>query len=374
MTATFRFRFSFLYRILAAPFGVSPSTSVVQIRDGHFEIRFGPWWLSTPVSNLARWEHTGPFSVPKTAGPAHLSLADKGITFATNKERGICFEFFEPVPAIEPLGLLRHPNVTVTVEDPARLERAVAEKLSDSDLEGLSDGKIAKSPWTIIRRWLAWPPGMVLATLRHLKLITAVRRSTEFRDVVPVDWRSSDKPTSQTKEEGVGDLFDRAFRVHIAGSAVPPEKLISIVSRNFNMMAPTEVAEFEDLESDDGSQKDEILVRMPGPWNGPVRVVESSPRHIRLQTLQGHMEAGQIEFRVEVDESRQASRSRWNMVFEIHSHARSGDRAFALLHEKLLIGREMQLHMWAHFCDRVADVSGGKRIGKIEARTIRAKA
>lgn len=40
---------------------------------------------------------------------------------------------------------------------------------------------------------------------------------------------------------------------------------------------------------------DEYLVRMPGPWNGPVRVVGRTPTSFRLATLQGHLEAGQLE-------------------------------------------------------------------------------
>lgn len=372
--ATFKFRFSFLYRLLAAPFGVFPGTAMVQIRDDHFEVRFGPWWLSTPVANLVRSERTGPYSILKTAGPAHLSLADKGITFATNRKAGICFEFSEPVPAIDPLGLIRHPNITVTVEDPDRLERAVAQRLTGSDLEALSDGAVAESSWAVLRRWLAWPPGMVLAALRHLELVTKVHRSTESRDVFTADSkRSETDPSSQTKEEGVGDVFDRVYSVRIAGSCMSPEDLMALIVRNFNMMAPTEVAEFHEVEPAREQNHREFVVRMPGPWNGPVRVVESTPNRVRLQTLQGHMEAGQIEFRVEADEIDQTDGSLWDLKFEIHSHARSGDHAFAFLHEKLGIGREMQLHTWAHFCDRVADVSEGNRCGRIEVKTIRSK-
>lgn len=53
----------------------------------------------------------------KTAGPAHLSLADKGLTFATNGDHGVCPIMRQAVPGIDPFGLLRHPNLTVTVAD-----------------------------------------------------------------------------------------------------------------------------------------------------------------------------------------------------------------------------------------------------------------
>ncbi len=62
-------------------------------------------------------ETTGPYSFIKTAGPAHLSLADRGITCATNPERGLCIHFAEPVAGIDPWKRIRPPAVTVTVAD-----------------------------------------------------------------------------------------------------------------------------------------------------------------------------------------------------------------------------------------------------------------
>ena len=53
----------------------------------------------------------------QTAGPAHLGLSDRGLTFASNGERGVLISFHQPVPGIEPTGRLRHPELTVTVAD-----------------------------------------------------------------------------------------------------------------------------------------------------------------------------------------------------------------------------------------------------------------
>ncbi|HEX3925196.1 MAG TPA: hypothetical protein VHY31_23150 [Streptosporangiaceae bacterium] len=36
---------------------------------------------------------------------------------------------------------------------------------------------------------------------------------------------------------------------------------------------------------------------MPGPWDGPVRVVHTGAASFRFATLAGHLEAGEIEFR-----------------------------------------------------------------------------
>lgn len=114
---SFPFRFAAIYRLPALLFGVTSTTAGVWVDEAVLRIRFGPWRVQTPRSNVVATLHTGPYSLIKTIGPAHLSFADRGLTCATNSERGLCIRFARPVPGIEPLGLLRHPAVTVTVAD-----------------------------------------------------------------------------------------------------------------------------------------------------------------------------------------------------------------------------------------------------------------
>lgn len=127
MTATrsFPFRFEPVFRAAAAPFGVTPGTASVQVGDRRLRARFGPWRVDTPVGNVKEWAEVGPFSVWKTIGPAHLSVADRGLTFATNRDRGLCILFHHPVAGMDPLGRLRHPGLTVTVADVAGLAAAL---------------------------------------------------------------------------------------------------------------------------------------------------------------------------------------------------------------------------------------------------------
>jgi hypothetical protein len=80
-------------------------------------VRLGPWSVSTPLENLAGAEVGGPYSPLRALG-VRLSLADRGLTFGTNAARGLCVRFREPVPGIEPTGLLRHPSLTATVAEP----------------------------------------------------------------------------------------------------------------------------------------------------------------------------------------------------------------------------------------------------------------
>jgi hypothetical protein len=132
----FRFRFDARYRLLARLFGISDRRSMVSVTDQQLTARFGPWMVRTPLSNVSDVSVTGPYRFLKTAGPAHLSFTDHGLTFATNGDRGVCLEFREPVTGLDPLGLLHHPNLTVTVADCSGLADLLTRRLDDPSERG----------------------------------------------------------------------------------------------------------------------------------------------------------------------------------------------------------------------------------------------
>ena len=113
----FDFRFAPAYRLAARPFGVAPERAWVQIDDEHLLANYGPWRLRTALANISRVAITGPYRFYRTAGPARLGITDGGLTFASNGEQGVLLWFRRRVPAIDPLGLIRHPELTVTVAD-----------------------------------------------------------------------------------------------------------------------------------------------------------------------------------------------------------------------------------------------------------------
>jgi hypothetical protein len=113
----FAFRFSTAYRVAGAPFGITPGNCSAVIDGGQLRVRFGPWRLSSTVDNIAEIAVTGPYGFLKTAGPARLAVSDRGLTFASNADRGVLLTFRRRVPGIEPTGLLRHPELTLTVAD-----------------------------------------------------------------------------------------------------------------------------------------------------------------------------------------------------------------------------------------------------------------
>lgn len=169
----------------------------------------------------------------------------------------------------------------------------------------------------------------------------------------------------QPAGDGLGPLFHRRYQVRIYDAALTAERLITRISANPNLVTPTEFARFTKVLGEQGRMRvgDELVVRMPGPWDGPVRVVECTPTSVRLATLDGHLEAGQIEFRATTDDG--------VLVFTIESWARSGDRLSKLLHSNLRMAKEVQLHLWTSFLERVVRLSGGRMTGGIDIDTRR---
>jgi uncharacterized protein (UPF0548 family) len=172
----------------------------------------------------------------------------------------------------------------------------------------------------------------------------------------------------QGVDDGVGALFHRVYRTAIRGADLDAEELMARMTADLDAMAPSELAKFQKVRGEQGELRvgDEYVVRMPGPWDGPVRVVAVGAGGFRLATLDGHLEAGQIEFR--------AHSSPRSLELVIESWARSGDRLSDLLYTRLRMAKEVQLHMWASVLQRLVALAGGRMDGGIRVITRRVDA
>jgi hypothetical protein len=181
-----------------------------------------------------------------------------------------------------------------------------------------------------------------------------------FPDDVPRD-------EVQHASDGVGPLFHRVYGVRIREARLGPEEVMARITADPDAVAPSEFASFTKVRGRHGAMTlgDEYVVRMPGPWDGPVRVIERTATSFRLATLEDHLEAGQIRFAAEAGEL---------LEFHIESWARAGDRLSNLLYDRLRMSKEIQLHMWTSVLERVARLSGGRLTGGIEIRTRRVDA
>jgi hypothetical protein len=126
----FAFRFAASYRLTARAFGVRPATAFVDVDEGKLDAHFGPWRVCTPLANITDVAVTGPYAFLKTAGPARLAITDRGLTFATNGDRGVLISFRTPVRGLDPLGIVRHRELTVTVDEVGRLAELLAGRIT----------------------------------------------------------------------------------------------------------------------------------------------------------------------------------------------------------------------------------------------------
>jgi hypothetical protein len=213
-----------------------------------------------------------------------------------------------------------------------------------------------------------WPFGLAITSWDYLWRTTPIRRLNEdgsAPDDLPPSLPAGLSPDGiQHVEQGVGPLFHRTYRVAIRDADLDARELMKRVSEDPNHVAPFTFASFQKTEGEEWEMRveDEFVVRMPGPWDGPIRVVDVTPRSFRFVTLEGHLEAGQIEWSAADGE---------HLTFQIESWARSGDRVSAILHDRLRMAKEVQLHMWIAVLEKVIELSGGRRASMVEMHTRR---
>ncbi|MGW5658676.1 DUF1990 domain-containing protein [Streptomyces sp. NPDC003758] len=217
---------------------------------------------------------------------------------------------------------------------------------------------------TVLVRWFL---GTLLVTWRYLWETTPLHRGGECRgdatDFPPQLPPEAVDSRVQLAQNGCGPLFHRLFRVRIADAEVGPGRLIEWVCCDFKRFVPSEVVDIHTGEVGDHGLDvaDEMLVEMPGPWNGPVKVVHRDVDRLHLVTLRGHMEAGQVQFRAREDDGL--------LVFEIELWACPSNRLVHLLYSHLRLAKEAQLNMWVRFCLSAAAMSGGRPVDGVHIRT-----
>jgi uncharacterized protein DUF1990 len=208
-------------------------------------------------------------------------------------------------------------------------------------------------------RAFGWLVGVPVATWRYISRETEVHReegtcSWPIEGFPEEDYSYHGEPaTLQRPSAGRGAAFRRRYSGRVKHPVLSACEVMSLVLTDPNVASPLEIARFE-REDDDRKPLEvgeEMRVRLPGPWNGPVRVIDVSDRSFRLATLRGHMEAGEIEFRAR-DEAN-------SLLFEIESWGRSSNLIFDVLYDRLRIARELQADMWMFFLERMAQISGG---------------
>jgi hypothetical protein len=356
-TIAFSFAFERPLDTCARWFAVVPPRSYVRVDDHGFEAVYGLWRVATVWTNVVGVERTGPYEAWKVAGPARVSWADRGITMAATTIGGVCLRFRRPVKGIEPFGVLRHPAVTLGVDDVEQFARIVEELIANAPSEAV----------------MAQPPSH-----REGRLLTAAkavwawnRRSVDHqqRDVERVEIPARDRAgdvDDQPVEVAVGPTFHRRYQTTVRDAALSASEAMAAIRADPNVLADLDLAPFTKVRGTSGEMHvgDRYVIDIAGPWKGAVEVIDVSSHAFRLATLEGHMESGLIEMRAISGDT--------EITFTIESWARSHDRFLDVIYEKLGIAKALQAEMWSIACDRFADLVHGAHSGPLDVSTERA--
>lgn len=215
-----------------------------------------------------------------------------------------------------------------------------------------------------------WPLGVLKTGWDYLWRTTPMTRveheGSPLTDMPPPLPPATDRRGVQGLEDGVGPLLHRCFVTRVREAELSAPELIAAFAAKPNRASPTALASFVKLHGEEGTLRvgDEFTVRMPGPWDGPVRAIEVGPTSFGFVTLDGHLEAGRIRFSA-TDHGPNA------LEVRIETWARGGDRLSNLLFDCIPLNKEVQLHMWTSVLERLMALSGGQRDGRVEITTRR---
>ncbi|MBW3607346.1 MAG: hypothetical protein KY463_03150 [Actinobacteria bacterium] len=136
-----------------------------------------------------------------------------------------------------------------------------------------------------------WPLGVLITGWDYLWRTTPMHRREEPGsvpdDMPPPLPAGTDHTDVQGVEDGVGPLMHRCFTTRVREAELDGAQLIAAFGGEPNRAAPTALARFVKLRGAEGELRvdDEFTVRMPGPWDGPVRTIEARQASFGFATL-----------------------------------------------------------------------------------------
>lgn len=158
---------------------------------------------------------------------------------------------------------------------------------------------LASGVRNLVRATFGGPPFVAQHLLRQRYLRRRTSVVEALPDALPSLLPTTDGTLPQTREDGCGPIIARTHSVTIRDSQKSATELMALFLRDPNDFVPRHIAGFfgSGKPARDVALGDELLVEVPGPWNGPIRVDMVGESEVMFITLPGHMEAGHIRFR-----------------------------------------------------------------------------
>lgn len=217
-----------------------------------------------------------------------------------------------------------------------------------------SDGRDREGPGPTTRhaaragaRTIGWAIGVPLATFRFL-----ARRIPIERVAAPAEWAAD-------------GLVHRRLWVECDRPQLSAPRLLNIIAADPNVVVPTEVLQFDKTAGDPGQLVvgDRYLIRMAGPWDGPVIVAARDDNGVRLESCPGNPQQGHIDFLVQDEDGR--------LRIEIASCYRPASRAFRALARFVPLVERMEIHTGGHILEMTAQLAGARPPQQIWVQTTR---
>ena len=165
--------------------------------------------------------------------------------------------------------------------------------------------------------------------------------------------RSCEASDIRLAHQGFGKLYYRIYQVGFS-SAQRSNAIMNTLQTQPNRYADDQLGRFvKTVGGDDALRdRDRFTISLSGPWDGPVEVLRANEFDFSMVTLEGHLEAGLIQFKI----ADQADRK----VVTIESWTRCQDRFAWVAYEVLGVAKKLQYKMWRYLLLKIAkDYSSG---------------
>jgi hypothetical protein len=207
-------------------------------------------------------------------------------------------------------------------------------------------------------RKLGWIAGAPLAIFRFLRRRTPV----DERDSGAALLSESSEAAHRVGDQGVGPEIHRLYSAIARDPALSAERVLSVIAVDPNAIAPWEVLRFKRPHgrTDGLREGDELLVRMAGPWNGPVKVNRRWDQGFRLVSTRGNPQIGEVELRMRDEDG--------GIAMEIQTRERAAGFAFHIMQRIGLI-RRMETYAWSEMLENAAQLAGGRPPERITIRS-----
>lgn len=170
----------------------------------------------------------------------------------------------------------------------------------------------------------------------------------------------------QNLEDGTGKVYKKSYEISINAVYSELEEAFLAFKKDMNSFSENPLVQLpeNDAPGVPTQEGDRLLVEFLGPYNGPMEVIHSDRKSLKLQTLENHPKAGSIAFMVERDSFN-------HNLFRVETESRSKDFFFHLAKSKTPIVTKVEDSAWRDLCLKFKAKLENKDVDTIDSDLVR---